>query len=33
MGTYNESVEIETFLHVIRCHVLSAYDYLSHSVS
>ncbi|GIS88462.1 MAG: hypothetical protein CM1200mP18_11720 [Gammaproteobacteria bacterium] len=29
-GTYNEYVEIETFLHVVRCPVLSAYDYLSH---
>mgnify|MGYP002173694194 CR=1 FL=1 len=33
MGTYNEYVEIETFLHVVRCHVLSAYDYLSHAGS
>ena len=33
MGTYNEHVEIETFLHVVRCHVLSAYDYLSHAGS
>ena len=30
MGTYNEYVEIETFLHVVRCHVLSAHDYLNH---
>ena len=29
MGSYDECVEIETFLHVVRCHVLSAYDYLS----
>ena len=33
MGTYNEYVEIETFLHVVRCHVLIACNYLSHSVS
>ena len=33
MGTYNEYVEIETFLHVVRCHVLSAYDYLSHAAA
>jgi succinyl-diaminopimelate desuccinylase len=31
MGSYNEYVEIEAFLHVVRCHVLSAYDYLSHA--
>ena len=29
MGSYDEYVEVETFLHVVRCHVLSAYDYLS----
>lgn len=33
MGTYNEYVEIETFLHVVRCHVSSAYDYLSYAGS
>jgi len=29
MGAANESVEVEEFLHVVRTHVLSAYDYLS----
>ena len=29
MGAANENVEIEEFLHVVRTHVLSAYDYLS----
>jgi succinyl-diaminopimelate desuccinylase len=29
MGACHESVEIETFLHVVRTHALSAYDYLS----
>ena len=29
MGSYNEHVEIDTFLHVVRTHALSAYDYLS----
>ncbi len=28
MGSYDEHVEIEEFLHVVRTHVLSAYDYL-----
>ena len=29
MGSYNECVEVETYLHIVRTHVLSAYDYLS----
>jgi succinyl-diaminopimelate desuccinylase len=29
MGAANENVEVEEFLHVVRTHVLSAYDYLS----
>lgn len=29
MGACHEHVEIETFLHVVRTHALSAYDYLS----
>ena len=28
MGTGDEHVPIEDFLHVVRTHVLSAYDYL-----
>ena len=31
MGSTDEHVEIEEFLHVVRVHVLSAYDYLMHS--
>ena len=29
MGSTDEHVEIEEFLHVVRVHVLSAFDYLS----
>ena len=29
MGSYDEHVKVEDFLHVVRTHVLSAYDYLS----
>lgn len=29
MGSYDEHVEVEEFLHVVRTHVLSAYDYLA----
>ena len=29
MGSYDEHVTIDDFLHVVRCHVLSAYDYMS----
>jgi succinyl-diaminopimelate desuccinylase len=29
MGSTDEYVPVDEFLHVVRCHVLSAYDYLS----
>ncbi len=29
MGTYDEHVDIEDFLHIVRTHVLSAHDYLT----
>lgn len=29
MGSFDEHVTVEEFLHVVRCHVLSAYDYMS----
>jgi len=29
MGAPNESVVIDEFLHVVRTHTLSAFDYLS----
>jgi succinyl-diaminopimelate desuccinylase len=29
MGSFDEHVEIDEFLHVVRTHVLSAYDYLT----
>jgi succinyl-diaminopimelate desuccinylase len=29
MGSTNEYVQVEEFFHVVKCHVLSAYDYLS----
>ena len=29
MGSYDEHVEVEEFLHTVRTHVLSAYDYLT----
>lgn len=29
MGSYDEYVDVEEFLHVVRTHVLSAYDYLT----
>jgi succinyl-diaminopimelate desuccinylase len=29
MGSIDEYVTVEEFLHVVRCHVLSAYDYMS----
>jgi succinyl-diaminopimelate desuccinylase len=29
MGSFDEHVSIDDFLHVVRSHVLSAYDYLS----
>jgi len=31
MGSFDEYVDIEEYLHVLRTHVLSAYDYLSRS--
>jgi succinyl-diaminopimelate desuccinylase len=31
MGSYDEHVDIEEFLHIVRTHALSAYDYLSRS--
>ena len=31
MGSHDEHVDIEEFLHVVRTHVLSAFDYLSRS--
>ena len=30
MGCFDEHVEIEEFLHIVRTHVLSAYNYLCH---
>ena len=30
MGSFDEHVTVEEFLHVVKCHVLSAYDYLAH---
>ena len=29
MGSFDEHVTVDDFLHVVRCHVLSAYDYLT----
>ncbi len=29
MGSYDEHVTVEEFFHVVKCHVLSAYDYMS----
>ena len=29
MGSWDEHVDIEDFLHIVRTHVLSAYDYLT----
>jgi succinyl-diaminopimelate desuccinylase len=29
MGSVDEYVEVEEFLHVVRTHVLAAFDYLS----
>jgi succinyl-diaminopimelate desuccinylase len=29
MGSVDEHVTIEEFFHVVKCHVLSAYDYMS----
>ena len=30
MGSFNEYIDIEEFLYIVRTHVLSAYDYLCH---
>jgi succinyl-diaminopimelate desuccinylase len=29
MGSTDEYVSVDEFLHVVKCHVLSAYDYLA----
>ena len=29
MGSTDEHVTVDDFLHVVRCHVLSAYDYMA----
>ncbi|MEZ5843766.1 MAG: M20/M25/M40 family metallo-hydrolase [Hyphomicrobiaceae bacterium] len=29
MGSYDEHVDVEEFLHIVRAHVLASYDYLS----
>jgi succinyl-diaminopimelate desuccinylase len=29
MGSHDEHVEVEEFLHIVRTHALSAYDYLT----
>jgi succinyl-diaminopimelate desuccinylase len=29
MGGVDEHVTVEEFLHLVRCHVLSAFDYMS----
>jgi succinyl-diaminopimelate desuccinylase len=29
MGGLDEHVTIDEFIHVVRCHVLSAFDYMS----
>jgi succinyl-diaminopimelate desuccinylase len=31
MGSVDEHVTVDEFLHVVKCHVLSAYDYMSRS--
>ena len=31
MGSFDEHVTLEEFFHVVKCHVLSAYDYMSRS--
>jgi succinyl-diaminopimelate desuccinylase len=31
MASYDEHVKVDDLLHVVRTHVLSAYDYLSRS--
>jgi len=29
MGSYDEYVELDEFYHIVRTHVLSAYDYMT----
>jgi hypothetical protein len=29
MGSTDEHVTVDDFLHVVRCHVVSAYDYMA----
>jgi succinyl-diaminopimelate desuccinylase len=29
MGSFDEHVTVDDFMHVVRCHVLSAYDYMA----
>ena len=29
MGSFDDHVAVEEFFHVVKCHVLSAYDYMS----
>ena len=29
MGSFDEHVDIEDFLHIVRTHALSAYDFLA----
>jgi succinyl-diaminopimelate desuccinylase len=29
MGSVDEHVTVDEFFHVVKCHVLSAYDYMS----
>jgi succinyl-diaminopimelate desuccinylase len=29
MGSFDEHVTVDDLMHVVRCHVLSAYDYLA----
>ena len=31
MGSFDEQVTVDDFLHTVRCHVLSAYDYMARS--
>jgi succinyl-diaminopimelate desuccinylase len=28
MGSFDEHVPVEEFMHVVKCHLLAAYDYL-----
>ncbi len=29
MGSHDEHVDVEEFLHIVRTHVLASYDYMS----